>query len=65
MIMSDKFSIYYSWYTMILRCDICHARDWGHGDVIAWDAQEDVNLSALISRAQGHWAKIHEEEVVE
>lgn len=59
MIMSDKFSLYYSWYNIVLRCDVCHARDWGHGDVFAWPSEEDMNLSGIVSRAQAHWAQMH------
>jgi hypothetical protein len=47
---------------MVLRCDVCNARDWGHGDVFAWDAFEDMNLAGLISHAQVHWSMIHEED---
>ncbi len=64
MIMSDKFSIHTGNNIVFLRCDICDARDMFSGDVFAWDADEDINLSALISRAQGHWAQIHDQEVV-
>lgn len=59
MIRSDKFSIYYQWYGIRLRCDVCHARDWGSGDVFDWSSEEDMNLAALVSHSQAHWARIH------
>lgn len=60
---SDKFSVYYLDGSLVLRCDVCHARDMYDGDVVAWDNREDINLSAVISRSQGHWAKFHDQEV--
>lgn len=62
MIFSDKFSLYWAAQVMVLRCDVCNARDWGHGNVFVWDAFEDMNLAGLISRAQGHWAQVHTPE---
>lgn len=60
--MTKYFSVYVISPTAVLRCDICHARDRGFGDVYAWDTAEDMNLLGLISRAQTHWSMIHEED---
>lgn len=59
---SDKFSLYVVPPVVVLRCDVCHARDWGHGDVFAWDAAEDMNLAGLVSHGQSHWSKVHVQE---
>lgn len=63
---TDKFSVYYLDRTLVLRCDVCHAIDMFNGAVCAWLVDEDVNLAALASRAQAHWAQTHvpEEELV-
>lgn len=61
---TDKFSVYYLDRTLVLRCDVCHAIDMFDGAVCAWSVDEDVNLSALVSHAQAHWAKIHATEEV-
>lgn len=55
------FSLYVVTPVVVLRCDICHARE-GFADVFAWDTAEDMNLFGLISRAQTHWSMIHEED---
>lgn len=60
--MTDHFSVYVVMFTMVLRCDICHARDHGFGDVYAWDTSEDMNLTGIVSHAGSHWASIHEKE---
>lgn len=63
---SDKFSVYYQARMLVLRCDVCHARDPFSGAVVAWVVDEDVNVSAIVSWTQTHWAQIHitEEELV-
>lgn len=60
--LTDHFSLYVVPPVVVLRCDFCHARDWGMGDVFAWNTSEDMNLSGVISRAQTHWSLIHEED---